>query len=158
VPPGGTRLDVGVIDVLVVAPDPTGWSVLTLRRAAGTRCTGAWETIHGRIEPGETPVDAARRELREETGLSAQRWYNVMTHSFYLHQRDTVQVAIVFCAFVAADAQVVLGPEHDRAEWLPATEARARFAWPSERVALDRAQDLLGPGHAGPLEDVLRID
>jgi 8-oxo-dGTP pyrophosphatase MutT (NUDIX family) len=154
----GTLVEVGVVDVLVLAPADHGWAVLVLRRGPDTRCSGAWETVHGRIEPGETPVQAARRELREETGLSATRWYNVMTHSFYLHRSDTVQMAVVFCAFVDAPHLPTLGPEHVEAEWLPVPEARARFAWPSERVALDRAVDVLGAGHAGPLEDVLRID
>jgi len=68
-----------------------------------------------------------------------------------------VQLAVVFCAFVAAADPPVLGPEHGRAEWLPPEIARARFAWPREREALDHIAILLGGGDAGPLEDVLRV-
>ena len=153
-----TELRVGVVDVYVVHPAREGWSVLVLQRAAqGTRCPLAWETVHGRIEPGERPEEAALREVREETGLAVDRLYNVTTQAFYLHAFGAVQLAVVFCAFVAAPATPSLGPEHGRAEWLPVDEARARFAWPREREAIEHIRILLGGGDAGPLEDVLRI-
>ena len=34
----------------------------------------SWEIIEGGTEPGETPLEAAKRELREEAGLEAARW------------------------------------------------------------------------------------
>ena len=44
-----------------------------------------------------------------------------------------------------------------RPKWLSVDEARARFAWPRERESLDHIVQLLGRGHAGELEDVLRV-
>ena len=45
--------------------------VLVTRRPAGKRFAGLWEWPGGKIEPAETPVEAACRELLEETGLEA---------------------------------------------------------------------------------------
>jgi 8-oxo-dGTP pyrophosphatase MutT (NUDIX family) len=89
-----TELTIGVVDVLVFRGTPAGGEVLVLRRAAGTRCTGAWEVVHGRIEPGERPEDAALREVREETGLAVDRLYNLTCQPFYLNRFATVQLAV----------------------------------------------------------------
>jgi 8-oxo-dGTP pyrophosphatase MutT (NUDIX family) len=131
---------------------------LALRRAAGGRCPGSWETVHGHIDAGEHPADAAIRELDEETGLAPVRLYNLSrVESFYQHRLDEVALVPVFAAFVSDDADVRLGPEHDRFEWLTAAEAELRFAWPRERRTLADITVLLGGGDGGRLEDVLRI-
>ena len=153
-----TELKVGVVDVYLVHQSDVGKHVLVLQRAAhGTRCPLAWETVHGRIEPGERPEQAAVREVAEETGLPIARLYNVTTQAFYLHGMGAVQVAVVFCAFVDEPLPPTLGPEHGAAEWLDFDAARARLAWPREREALDHIRMLFADGDAGPLEDVLRV-
>jgi dihydroneopterin triphosphate diphosphatase len=153
-----TEVRAGVVDVYVVRPYRAEWLVLALRRGEGTRCTGAWETVHGRLEAGERPEEAAVREVREETGLAVDRLYNVTVQPFYLHSFGTVQLAVVFCAFVREPAaEPTLGPEHDRFEWLGVADAAARFHWPREKEALAHVVQLLGAGDAGPVEDVLRV-
>jgi 8-oxo-dGTP diphosphatase len=48
-----------------------GEEVLLIRRGTPPR-QGEWSLPGGRIEPGERTVDAALRELREETGVEAE--------------------------------------------------------------------------------------
>ena len=132
--------------------------VLALRRGLHGRNPGSWETIHGTIESGETPVQASLRELREETGLVPAKFYNLSrTEAFYQHRTDELAVIPVFAAFVAADSRVTISAEHDRAEWLRVREAAGRFAWPRERRAVDDILSIVGGGDAGLLEDVLRV-
>ena len=153
-----TSVRVSLLDLYVLRGAAASLECLTLRRAPGGRCPGSWEAVHGHIEPGERPADAALRELREETGLTPLRMYNLSrVELFYQHRSDEVALVPVFAAFVADDAAVRLGPEHDGFEWLRPAAARARFAWPRERRALDDIEILLSQGNAGAVDDVLRV-
>jgi len=144
--------------VYVLRPADGGWEVLCLRRSSGERSAGTWETVHGHIQEGEGPVEAAVRELAEETGLGPDRLYNVSrVESFYLHRQDVLALIPVFCALVPAGAEARLSPEHDALEWIPTARAAERFAWPREGRALADTLALLGRGDAGGLEDVLRV-
>jgi type II secretory ATPase GspE/PulE/Tfp pilus assembly ATPase PilB-like protein/8-oxo-dGTP pyrophosphatase MutT (NUDIX family) len=152
-----TEVIAGVVDVYVIRPLPEGWKVLAVQRANNTRCPGAWETIHGRLNKSERPEDGALREVREETGLSISKLYNVTVQPFYLHMFGTVQLAIVFAAFVDDPVEVTLGEEHQQYEWLSPHDASSRFIWPREKEALSHILHLLAGGNAGPVEDVLRV-
>lgn len=146
-----------LVDVLVLRGAGGALECLALRRGTDGRCPGSWEVVHGHVEAGERPADAAIRELREETGYAPERLYNLSrVESFYLHRRDVVALVGVFVAFVGDDAPR-LGGEHDSFAWLPWREAAQRLAWPREVRCLEDAVRLLGSGDAGPVEDVLRV-
>lgn len=153
-----TGIRVAIVDVYVLRPVAGGWEALCLRRSPHERSAGTWETVHGHILEGESPLGAAVRELSEEAGLAAERLYNVSrVESFYLHRTDEVVLIPVFCALAPAGAEVRLSEEHDASAWLPPAQASERFAWPRERRALADALALVGRGDAGGLEDVLRV-
>ena len=152
-----TTFRAAFVDVYPLRHGPAGLETLALRRGRNGRCPGAWEVVHGRIEEGESPVEAALRELSEETGLAPASLYNLSrVESFYRHAADEVGFIPVFAAFVD-QAGVRLSEEHDAFDWMSLPAAKGRLAWPRERRALDDIHILLGRGDAGPLEDVLRV-
>jgi ADP-ribose pyrophosphatase len=55
-----------------------------------------WELVAGRLDPGETPLKAAKRELTEETGYKARQWSRI-TSFFpspgYVQERMTLFAA-----------------------------------------------------------------
>ena len=76
----------------------------------------AWTPPAGARLPGETPEEAAVRELMEEAGLA------IPFEATSCGNDDVV----VFQAEAPADARIVLSPEHDDYAWLSLDEARAR--------------------------------
>ena len=154
-----TTIAVATIDVYVLRRAGDAWETLLLQRAENTRCTGAWEVVHGNLEKDERPEDGALRELREETALEAERLYSIIVQPFYLHKLagGTVTLAVVFAAIVPRDKTVVLGEEHQAAEWMSIDSAKTRVAWPRSCDAFTHIELLLAGGDAGPVEDMLRV-
>ncbi|MGH7592370.1 MAG: NUDIX domain-containing protein [Gemmatimonadales bacterium] len=153
-----TSLRVAFVDVYVLRGRADTLEALLLRRARGRARGGSWEGVHGKIEPGEKPVAAALRELFEETACRPLALYNLSrVEHFYLHQSDETVMIPAFVAFVALDAVIHLGDEHDMSLWLTLPGAAERCSWPRASRALEDAVRLLGQGSAGLLEDTLRV-
>jgi ADP-ribose pyrophosphatase len=60
-----------------------------------------WELPAGRLDPGETVLKAARRELEEETGYRARRWKKLVSFWVspgYVAEKMTIYVATELAA------------------------------------------------------------
>ncbi len=153
-----TAIRVSFVDTFALRGAGPALQVLVLRRGPHGRNPGSWETVHGTIESGETPVQASLRELREETGLVPERFYNLSRiEGFYQHKSDELVIIPAFAAFVSAEAQPLLSREHDAFVWLSPGDAARRFAWPRERRALEDVLSMVGSGGGGLLDDALRV-
>jgi ADP-ribose pyrophosphatase len=75
--PGGVRVVREIIrhpgSSVVIAQNDAGELLLVSQYRYAAR-QKLWEVVAGRIDPGETPLAAARRELAEEAGYAAKRW------------------------------------------------------------------------------------
>jgi ADP-ribose pyrophosphatase len=75
----------------------------------------------GRLDPGEKPLQAAKRELREETGYSAKKWKKLT--SFYASPGFVAEKMTIFLAtdLVEGDAEP-MDDERIRARWFTKKE------------------------------------
>jgi len=108
-----------------------------------------WHVVAGVVEYGEAIADAARRELREESGLIGAELLDLGSPVTYpitpeLRQRydypadlDAVTVHS-FAAEAPSGWEPTLNEEHDEYRWTTVEEAVALLHWPEAREAVRR--------------------
>ncbi len=124
---------------------------LLLKRAAEDLLyPGIWQWVTGAILEGEKSVDAALREFREETGLTAERlWIVPHITMFYESVHDHVHLNPLFAVQVEQGVDPVLSPEHEEFRWLRYAEARQRLVWPGQREGLEMVERFIVRGDEG---------
>jgi dATP pyrophosphohydrolase len=132
------------VSVLVVIHTADG-QVLLMERADAP---GFWQSVTGSQDAGETLVETAIREVREETALDAgafelTRWDLSNRYEIYERWRHryapgvTYNTEHVFGLKLPAPLPVALAPrEHLRYVWLPWREAAERCFSPSNAAAI----------------------
>lgn len=114
---------------------------------------GFWQGITGGVEAGEEVLNAARRELVEETGLvpieiqmaDYSYSYPVGDRWRHLYADDVNEITErVFAAVVDGQQSPVIDPrEHDQWQWCGINAALELLTWPENIEALKHCEMLL---------------
>ncbi len=80
-----------------------------------------WELPAGRLDPGEKPLEAAQRELREETGFQAGTWTKLVT--FWPSPGYVSEKMDIFLAeHLTEGKQELMDDERIKVQWFPSAQ------------------------------------
>ena len=116
---------------------------LLLRRSEEERLyPGMWQMITGRLKETESALQAARREITEETGLLPDTLIVVpYIASFYFPPGNSIHHVPVFAMEANRNAEIRLSHEHQEFAWLGYDVAWRRLVFPGHREGLRILRD-----------------
>ena len=127
VEPGGFEIKRAIVQhagSAVMMPVDAQERVLLVRQYRLPARAYLWELSAGRIDPGETPLKTAKRELIEETGFRARKWLKLgalFASPGYVAERMTIFAAQDLTAGEATPME----DERIETRWFPMREIAA---------------------------------
>ncbi|HEY9232532.1 MAG TPA: dihydroneopterin triphosphate diphosphatase [Blastocatellia bacterium] len=139
------------VQVVLFAEMPSGREYLLLRRVRGHG--GFWQSVTGSLEGDETHIEAAIREVYEETGYHPRQEELIplgIVNVFEIAPQWRVKYApgvthneeVCFALEVARQDVLIDRIEHDAFAWVNYDTAMQMIYWESTRRALAAVADL----------------
>lgn len=105
-----------------------------------------WQFIAGGGEDDETPLEAAKRETFEESGVTSSKWVELTSLSYIpatvIHKehrrnwnKDTYVIPEYTFGFECIE-DITLSHEHTECIWVTYEEATKKLKWDSNRIAM----------------------
>jgi mutator protein MutT len=90
-------------DIAIAVVEHNG-RLLIGQRPPNVALAGLWEFPGGKVEPGESPAEAAVRECAEEAGLAIEVLSEYPTHT-HAYPHDKVRLHFFRCRVIGDEAQ-----------------------------------------------------
>jgi len=131
------------VDCYVYLKTDDDLKFLLLKRNKNKIYEHLWQGVAGKIEEGETPPEAAIRELKEETGLDPVNMF-VADHvsRFYEVHGDRVNIVPVF-GIEAGSTEVTLSDEHIDFKWVNIKDALNTLVWNGQKEGIQTVYDMV---------------
>ena len=107
---------------------------------------GHWDFAKGNIEYGENESQAARREIREETGIESVHFlegFKVRVEYYYKREGNSVHKEVVFFLARSDSQRVILSNEHIGYSWCDFDKSLAKLTYRSARDVLEQARSFI---------------
>ena len=138
-----TKVLVRVIDAYVYSYENNKLSFLLLKRSKTKIYEFLWQGVTGKIEKGELAWQAALRELKEETGLTAYKMFVAdYVSKFYEKHGDRINLVPVF-GIEVINKKISLSEEHCNFKWLSFKKAHDKLTWDGQKKGLKVVYNML---------------
>ncbi len=106
--------------------------------------SGHWGYVKGNVEGKEEAEETARRELKEETGITTVFFVKGFLESeeyFYKKEGKTVHKRVEYFLGETQETEVTLSKEHKDFAWLSYQEAINRLSFAAGKELLRKAEE-----------------
>jgi 8-oxo-dGTP pyrophosphatase MutT (NUDIX family) len=127
---------------VVFRKEPEGILWLVVKPKGNNR----WRLPKGWIEPGESSLEAAKREAREEGGIEAEVLGKIGNEKyFFIQDKQKIFKTVTFYLMeYIQEAREGFSWETEEIDWLPFKEAKERLAFEKEKEILEKGRKILG--------------
>ena len=119
---------------------------LLLHKTASEHYKENWSLPKGNPEKGEKQAETAKREIKEETGLTKLRFeegFKEKTQFFYRKEGDTIFKEAIYYLAEALDDKVKISKEHAGYKWCDFETAMKTLTYESTKKILEKANKFL---------------
>lgn len=127
------------------------WQIFLIQHHAGH-----WAFPKGHADPGETPRQAAERELNEETGLTLQRFLSpdpLVEHYFFTFHGERISKTVQYFLALVEGKVMVQEKEIKAGQWFSLSEAMEQITFKEGKNVCLQANEFLKTldEHGNPL-------